>query len=245
MTFKGAWVTGYGYAVNDAVTYGSPASTYIALAANSSLEPDANPLTWAMLAQAGTVGPTGPAGTSATIALGAVTTGAPGTQAAVTLTGTSSAVVLNFTIPQGATGPAGSGGSGSGLAGGAIYHTVYSGSPLYLSYYSVSSSTSTSSEQGALTAPYSVETWVPNGCTATALNVYSQQNGSITVTLRAGTASAPASMVDTPLVCASVAAGTSCSATGSVIIPAGSFVDLRIDGANTNPAAVWTALTCN
>ncbi len=31
MTFKGAWVTGYGYATNDAVTYGTPASTYIAL----------------------------------------------------------------------------------------------------------------------------------------------------------------------------------------------------------------------
>ena len=30
MTFKGAWVTGYGYAANDAVTYGTPASTYIA-----------------------------------------------------------------------------------------------------------------------------------------------------------------------------------------------------------------------
>ena len=127
----------------------------------------------------------------------------------------------------------------------AVYHTVYSGSPLYLSYYSVSNSTATLSEQGAFSAPYSVETWVPNGCTATALNVYSQQNGPITITLRASTTSAPASMADTPLVCSSVAAGTSCSATGSVAIPAGSFVDLRIDGADTNPSAVWTALTCS
>jgi len=101
------------------------------------------------------------------------------------------------------------------------------------------------SEQGTFSAPYSGETWVPNGCTATALNVYSQQNGPITVTLRASTTSAPASMADTPLVCPSVSNGTSCSATGSVTIPAGSFVDFRIDGADTSPAAVWTALTCN
>ena len=247
INFKGAWVTGYGYAINDAVTYGSPASTYIALAANSSLQPDANPTAWSTLAQAGSVGPTGPSGTAATIALGTVDTGAPGSLAAVTITGTSSSAVLNFTIPQGLPGPSGGGGGGSGILGGAIYHTVYSNSPLYLSYYSVSNSNTASltNEQGVPAAPYSVLTWVPNGCTATALNVFSQQAGPITVTLRASTASAPASMADTALVCASVAKGTSCSAAGSVNISAGSFVDLRIDGADTNPAAVWTSLTCN
>lgn len=245
MTFKGVWVAGYGYAANDAVTYGTPASTYIALAANSSTQPSTNSQVWATLAEAGSVGPTGPAGTAATIALGTVTTGAPGTQVQVTNSGTNSAAVLNFTIPQGTAGPVGSGGAGSGLAGGAMYHTVYGGSPLYLSFYSVSNSTSTSSEQGALTAPYSVLTWVPNGCTATALNVYSQQTGPIAVTLRVSSSSTPASMADTALACPSVAKGTSCSASGSVSIPAGSFVDLRIDGADVNPAAVWTALACN
>ena len=45
---------------------------------NSSVEPDANPLTWAVLAQAGTVGPTGPAGPAASIAIGTITTGPPG-----------------------------------------------------------------------------------------------------------------------------------------------------------------------
>jgi hypothetical protein len=247
MSFKGAWVSGYGYAANDAVTFGSPSSTYIALAGNSSMEPDLDPQVWATLAQAGSVGPTGPIGAAATISVGTVTTGPAGAQAAVTNSGTSSAAVLNFTIPQGAPGLTGSGGGGgSGIAGGAVYHTVVGGAPLYLSYYSVSNSTSTSSELGAFTAPYSVLTWVPNGCTATALNVYSQQTGPITVTLRASTAATPESMADTALVCSSVAKGASCSATGSSItIPAGSFVDLRIDGADTNPAAVWTALTCN
>ena len=40
MTFKGAWVTGYGYATNDAVAFGG--STYIANVGNNSQEPDTN-----------------------------------------------------------------------------------------------------------------------------------------------------------------------------------------------------------
>ena len=38
--------------------------------------------------------------------------------------------------------------------------------------------------------------WVPQGCTATELDVYSQQSATITVTLRAGT---PGAMADTAL----------------------------------------------
>ena len=64
----------------------------------------------------GGFGPSGAAGAAATITVGTVTTGAPGTSASVVNAGTSSAAVLNFTIPagaagatgpQGATGPAG------------------------------------------------------------------------------------------------------------------------------------------
>ena len=55
----------------------------------------------------GATGPTGPQGPAATIAIGSVTTGAPGTQAAVTNAGTSGAAILNFVIPQGATGATG------------------------------------------------------------------------------------------------------------------------------------------
>ena len=66
----------------------------------------------------GATGPTGPAGeigpTGATgadgitplISIGTVTTGDPGTQASVTITGTPPAYVFNFVIPQGPTGPA-------------------------------------------------------------------------------------------------------------------------------------------
>lgn len=49
-------------------------------------------------------GPQGPTGDAATITVGSVTTGAPGTAAQVVNTGTSSEAVLQFTIPRGATG---------------------------------------------------------------------------------------------------------------------------------------------
>lgn len=56
----------------------------------------------------GATGATGPAGTAATIAVGTVTTGEPGTSATVTNSGTSSAAVFDFTIPQGEKGDTGS-----------------------------------------------------------------------------------------------------------------------------------------
>lgn len=49
-------------------------------------------------------GPQGPEGTAATIQVGTVTTGPPGSSATVTNTGTSTDAILNFSIPQGATG---------------------------------------------------------------------------------------------------------------------------------------------
>ena len=59
----------------------------------------------------GATGPTGAAGAAATVTVGTVTTAQPGTQATVTNTGTPEAAVLDFTIPQGATGAAGAAGA--------------------------------------------------------------------------------------------------------------------------------------
>lgn len=61
------------------------------------------------------VGPQGPAGTGGTggtvsVAVGSVTTGPSGSNATVTNAGTATNVVLNFTIPRGADGSAGTGG---------------------------------------------------------------------------------------------------------------------------------------
>ena len=53
---------------------------------------------------AGATGANGAAGTAATVQVGTTTTGAPGTNASVTNTGTESNAVLNFVIPAGATG---------------------------------------------------------------------------------------------------------------------------------------------
>jgi len=235
MIFKGTWLSGYGYAVNDAVTFAG--STYIAQVGNSSSEPDNFPQVWALLAQAGTQGPTGPSGLPATATVGSVTTGAPGTQAAVSNSGTASAAVLNFIIPQGAAGAAGSGGSGGGSTSGIPFVSMYH-LTTYTSFVSVNTAASSTSES----AP--VLTWVPAGCTATALNVYSQQTYSIAVTLRVG--ATPATMAATTLVCSSVATGGTCSQAGSVAVPAGSFIDLGITGgANSTSAGVWTALACN
>jgi hypothetical protein len=54
-----------------------------------------------------TTGPPGPPGPAATITIGTTTTGAPGSDTSVTNEGTSSAAILDFTIPQGAIGPTG------------------------------------------------------------------------------------------------------------------------------------------
>jgi len=67
----------------------------------------------------GATGATGSTGAAATIAVGSTTTGAAGTSASVTNSGTSSAAVFNFTIPRGdtgATGPTGAtGATGAGV----------------------------------------------------------------------------------------------------------------------------------
>lgn len=52
----------------------------------------------------GDQGPQGTAGTAATITVGTVTTGAAGSSVSVTNSGTSTAAILNFTIPKGDTG---------------------------------------------------------------------------------------------------------------------------------------------
>lgn len=59
----------------------------------------------------GADGAKGEPGTAATITVGTVTTGAAGSDATVTNAGTTSAAILNFAIPQGAKGDAGTAGA--------------------------------------------------------------------------------------------------------------------------------------
>ena len=58
----------------------------------------------------GPEGPTGPTGAAATITIGNVTTGEPGTNVEITNSGTDENAVFNFVIPRGATGATGGGG---------------------------------------------------------------------------------------------------------------------------------------
>jgi hypothetical protein len=57
------------------------------------------------------IGPKGDAGNAATVAVGTTTTGAAGSSASVTNSGTTSAAVFNFTIPRGNTGATGATGA--------------------------------------------------------------------------------------------------------------------------------------
>ena len=260
VAFAGGWLIGTAYAVGDAVGYGG--SSYVAIVANTGRQPDVSPIYWAVLAQAGASGPTGatgsqgpagypgatgPAGTpgamgpsgptgaagvAATVQVGTVATGAAGSSATVTNSGTAAAAVLNFVIPQGATGTSGSGGGGtSGNANMGMYHSVsYTNS-----YYSVANTNQGASETTG------VLTWVPTGCTATQLVAFSQQAATITVTLRTGT---PGTMADSALSC-SVATGQSCTSTGAVAVPTGGFLDIGITHPDSVPSGVWVAVSCN
>lgn len=256
VAFAGGWLIGTAYAVGTAVSYGG--SSYVAITANTGRQPDVSPIYWGVLAQAGVPGPTGAigaqgpagypgatgpvgamgpsgptgaAGVAATVQIGTVATGSAGSSAIVTNSGTGSAAVLNFVIPQGATGAGGSGGGGTGSnASMAMYHAVSYAN----TYYSVSNT-----NQGAAETT-SVLTWVPTGCSATSLAVYSQQAATITVTLRTGV---PGTMADSALSCP-VANGQSCTATGSVAVPAGGFMDIGIYHPDSVPSGVWVAITC-
>jgi hypothetical protein len=164
--------------------------------------------------------------------VGTVTTLAAGSPATATNSGTAQAAILNFGIPQGAAGTGS--GSGSGTSSGtfaAMYHAVNYNTL----YYAVNSPNANISETGG-----SVLAWVPQGCTATELDVYSQQSATVTVTLRAGAAG---SLQDTALSCSPTTNG-SCKVLGTAVIGAGEFIDLRVNSASGTTAGVWTSLQC-
>ena len=114
LRWQGAWSASAGYSVGDAVSLDG--SAYISTSnVNRGVTPGVGPQ-WSLLASAGATGATGAPGASglngsdgaaATVQVGTVTTGAAGSTASVQNSGTGSAAVLNFSIPQGATGAAG------------------------------------------------------------------------------------------------------------------------------------------
>ncbi len=237
LVYRGTWLRSFGYQTNDSVTFAG--TTYLAQSANSSVEPDTNSSVWAVLAPAGATGPSGPqgaAGPAATVSVGTVTTLAAGSPATVTNSGTSAAAILNFGLPQGAGGTGGTAvaAANSGITSASVWHHVS-----YLNnFFSVNNANADPSETSN-----EVLSWIPNACTASSLAVYSQQPNPITVTLRQG--ATPTALAPTSLACTFLLGATTCSTTGSVAIPAGSFVDLSISNASSSDSSVWTVIGCN
>lgn len=71
-------------------------------------------ITWNKQGRTGARGKTGAGGAAATVSVGSVSTGAPGSQATVTNVGTANNAKLNFTIPQGTAGTNGTNGTNTG-----------------------------------------------------------------------------------------------------------------------------------
>jgi len=92
ISFKGAYDSGTTYNVNDVLT--SDGNAYIVITPTTGNAPP-NATYYSLLASKGDKGDTG------TIGIGTVTTGAAGSSATVTNSGTTTASVLDFTIPRG------------------------------------------------------------------------------------------------------------------------------------------------
>jgi hypothetical protein len=94
-SWQGTWLIGTPYTANQVVYYNG--SSYLCLVGNTSIPPSSNPTDWALIAQAGAAGA---AGTPASVSIGSTYAGPPLSYPAVVNTGSGSAAVLNFTIPQ-------------------------------------------------------------------------------------------------------------------------------------------------
>lgn len=103
ITWQGEWSALTDYVNNDAVFYNGT-SWFASGDPTVGEEPTELATHWYPLALQGA---TGPQGIAATIAVGTVLTGAPGSSVVVTNSGTSEAAVFDFTIPQGDTGDIG------------------------------------------------------------------------------------------------------------------------------------------
>ena len=126
-SFTGGWSTSRSYALGDAVSYNG--GSYIALTVNTGREPDISPVYWAVLAQAGGVGPAGAQGAQGLEG----PTGYPGPVGATGPAGSQGPAGAAGAIgPAGATGPAGGAGpqGPTGIAG-LAYRGTYNSTTNY------------------------------------------------------------------------------------------------------------------
>lgn len=119
----------------------------------------------------GEPGPAGPAGQAANLQMGTVATGAAGTNAGATITGTAPNQVLNLTLPRGttgATGPAGPAGpaGGTGPRGSVWYMAGVSGATTHTAVSSPASGDSFLYPATGAVWRYSGTSWVSGGTLA-------------------------------------------------------------------------------
>lgn len=109
----GDWVSGNSYVVGNIVSYGGGSYMCTNAIAPSTESPVLDTDHWQQIAEKGAQGEPGHKGedgqdgAAATIQIGEVITGEPGTNASVENTGTENAAILKFTIPRGNTGEPG------------------------------------------------------------------------------------------------------------------------------------------
>ena len=186
----------------------------------------------------GTPGADGTNGQAATVTIGTTTTGAAGTSANVTNSGTSSAADLNFTIPQGVPGTGGSS-PNAGIAFTTVARRMTTeeyANPVQ----AIAGSAPPIDEQFI---------WVAVSCTITALQVYSKYTEDLEVDLQFNLSGAGGSTGSTGLFCMAPANGNGCTATGSVTVTAGSFLIFHITEVSTGVAptgtgVIWTSFGC-
>jgi hypothetical protein len=110
--------------------------------------------------------------TTVTVAVGTTTTGAPGTLATVTDSGTSTAAVFDFTIPQGATGSLGAtGATGPTGATGATGSTGATGATGPAGSTGATGATGAAGPTGATGAPGSVSKYATSWTSQTTVTV--------------------------------------------------------------------------
>jgi len=109
ITWQGEWSSATTYTQNEAIQY--IGSAYVALQGNSNIIPTSDTAVWSVMTLKGDTGAVGETGSAGTLTVGTVTTGSAGGSVSVLNTGTSTAAVLNFTIPKGVAGNSGATGS--------------------------------------------------------------------------------------------------------------------------------------
>ncbi len=240
MTWRGTWTPTTGYGVNDAVTYNF--SSYVALAANTNVQPagaQGSAAAWSLLAAqgatgaTGSTGPTGPTGTTPTISIAGTQTGAPGTSASVQNVGTATNVQLQFTIPQGATGASGGGGSGSGL-----YTTVHTVAPQNAGLQIYSPLVDGHSAGDA----YAVLAYLPSTCSINTVQVYNASTAEISFDIHTGV---PGNMSVAAAGACTVHANSATTCTGPGTLGSKNFVDFGITSASSISSYVYTQFACN